>query len=73
MKYNVKNLPQHAQAPYLVHEKGGDYVAGQHGERPQEVDKVDPVGAVVVVKGHLTARLVVVKRAVDHLCAIYQF
>lgn len=57
---------QHAQTSYFVHEESGDDVARQHGQRSQEVDKVDPVGAVVVVKRHLTARLVVVEGAVDH-------
>lgn len=57
---------QHAQTSYFVHEESGDDVARQHGQRSQEVDKVDPVGTVVVVKRHLTARLVVVEGAVDH-------
>ena len=57
---------QHAKASYFVHEEGGDDVSRQHSQRSQEVDEVDPVGAVVVVKCHLTARLVVVEGAVDH-------
>lgn len=56
---------QHAEPPYFVHEQSGDDVSGQDSQRSQEVDKVDPVGAVVVVERHLAARLVVVEGAVD--------
>lgn len=57
---------QHAQTSYFVHEQGRDNVSRQHGQRSQEVDEVDPVGAVVVVERHLAAGLVVVEGAVDH-------
>lgn len=57
---------QHAEPSYFVHEEGRDDVSGQNSQCSQEVDKVDPVGAVVIVEGHLTARLVVVEGAVDH-------
>lgn len=57
---------QHAQTSYFVHEEGRDNVSRQHGQRSQEVDEVDPVGAVVIVERHLAAGLVVVEGAVDH-------
>lgn len=57
---------QHAQASDFIHEEGGDDVSGQHGQCSQEVDKINPVGAVIIIKRHLAARLVVVERAVDH-------
>lgn len=65
-------LTQHGQASHFVHEKSGHDVTRQHGQGPQEVDEVDPVGTVVVIKRHLATRLVVHERAVDHLRAVDQ-
>lgn len=57
---------QHAEAPDFVHEEGRDNVSWQYSQCSQEVDKIDPVGTVIIVKCHLTACLVVVEEAVDH-------
>lgn len=64
-------LTQHGQASNFVHEKRRHDVPRQHSKGPQEIDEVNPVGTVVVVKRHLATRLVVGERAVDHLCAAY--
>lgn len=65
-------LTQHGQTPNFVHKQGGHDVAGQNSQGPQEVDEVNPVGTVVIVKCHLASCLVVGESAVHHLCAIYQ-
>lgn len=62
----IERLTQHAQPPDFVHQEGGDYVARQHSQSPEEVNKVDPVGTVVVIECDLAARLIVCKCAVDH-------
>lgn len=65
-------LTQHGQTTNFVHKKGRHNVAGQNSKSPQEVDEVNPVGAVVVVKSHLASCLVVGESAVHHLCSICQ-
>lgn len=64
-------LTQHGQASDFVHEKRRHNVPRQHSEGPQEIDEVNPVGTVVIVKRHLAPRLVVGEGAVHHLCAVY--
>lgn len=64
--FQIERLTQHAQPPDFVHQEGGDDVARQHSESPEEVDKVHPVRAVVVIERDLAARLIVRKRAVYH-------
>lgn len=65
-------LTQHGQTTNFVHKQCRHNVAGQNSQRPQEVDEVNPVGAVVIIKCHLASCLVVGESAVHHLCAIYQ-
>lgn len=65
-------LTQHGQTTNFVHKQCRHNVARQNSQGPQEVDEVNPVGAVVIIKCHLASCLVVGESAVHHFCAIYQ-
>lgn len=65
-------LTQHGQTTNFVHKQRRDNVAGQNSQRPQEVDEINPVRTVVIIKCHLASHLVVGESTVHHFCAIYQ-